>query len=195
MCRTWDYEFRRHFKFLDEATIQTEKCLPEALRILDVLSSEQEGGQLRRVARSLFHEADRKKDESLTQHVARRQRQYAVAEAMDIKLQPKLQGYLLEEGSGLPIAGIQTLRALTGGDIEIEAVARGLRSMDTTTSEKVLHRGAGNHWTETPDSDARTTQWGPDGTFLDDSGDSEDDGDEDEAAVLDEVQDLCLFRG
>eukprot|EP00969_Alexandrium_andersonii_P371737 15480176-Alexandrium_andersonii.AAC.1 len=64
-------------------------------------------------------ELSRRKDESLTQFVTRRERQMVELAGHGVVIPQELQAILLEEGAELSLQGQQNLRALTAGQITL----------------------------------------------------------------------------
>ena len=107
--------------------------------MLDSLSGQREGDDLRRAVREAFFEHMRRKDETLTQFVARREQQYLTLEDHRMQLPSEVKGILLEEGASLTAQCEQNLRSLSGGKVTLEEVAQALRNMDTQRNERVTN--------------------------------------------------------
>ena len=133
----WDVN--KKFEHIPDHVLQSDKGVERVFNVLDSLSGQREGDDLRRAVREAFFEHMRRKDETLTQFVARREQQYLTLEDHRMQLPPEVKGILLEEGASLTVQGEQNLRSLSGGKVTLQEVAQALRNMDTQRNERVTN--------------------------------------------------------
>ena len=104
---------------------------------------------MRRAVRAALYEGGRKGDESLSQYCLRRENQFAQGSKY-LGLPDNLKGFMLEEQSGLSRQGIQSLRVLTGGSSEYEAVRKALKVMDVEEEQMCKGKPSSSYFLEDP---------------------------------------------
>eukprot|EP00435_Cladocopium_sp_Y103_P033995 s1227_g8.t1 len=138
LLRTLDWDMQSKFEHFEEAELQGPQYLDVFFGVLDVLAGEKETTEMRRAIRAALYEGNRKSDESLSQYSLRRESQFSQA-ARYLNIPDNLKGFMLEEPSGLSKQGLQSLRVLTGGASDYDAVRKALKVMDV--EEETICKG------------------------------------------------------
>ena len=131
VMKLFDWELQSKFEHLTDAVLQSPEGVSRIFEVMDRLSGVREGDDMRRVTRAALFEYSRRRDETLSMFVGRREQQYAQAEDFRVVLPSQVKALLLEEGAGLSAQGEQNLRTLTSARLDFEIVAKALRDLDT----------------------------------------------------------------
>jgi len=132
---------QQKFDHLGDDTLQSPLGIGQILQVLDSLSGEREGDEVRRHAREAIFENAKRSEESLSAYVQRRELQFTKAEGLGLRLPSQIRGVMLEEGAGFNAQGEQNLKVLAAGSLEAEQVAQALRYMDTTRERVTAAQG------------------------------------------------------
>ena len=149
LLRTLDWELQSKFEHISDEEMQSPGYLDVFFNILDTIAGEKEYTDMRRAVRAALYEGCRKGDESLSQYSLRRESQFAQASKY-LSLPENLKGFMLEEQSGLTKQGLQSLRVLTGGSGEYDAVRKALKVMDVEEEQMCKGKVSSSYFLEDP---------------------------------------------
>ena len=173
-----------NFEHLTEEQLASDKYLDYILAVLELKAGVREDDDKRAAFKGVMQDGVRKRDETLTQYVTRRMRDFTKAASYRITLPDEFKATMLREGAGLSDQGLQNLTALLQGqDHNVDRVAMTIARMDVRTDRVIgFAAGTDESYFDLPDPD-------------DDSEDEEDIGDApedvlDDEAVLAELSDL-----
>ena len=142
--KTMDWELQARFEHLSDQILAGGTYLDEILNILDTLAGEKRATEMRRTVRKALFEGARKSDESIAQFALRREQEFSMAEQY-LPIPAELKGMMLEEQAGLGKQGALSLRTLTGGQTDFQAVAQALKVLDLE-EESLTHKGKTSHF-------------------------------------------------
>ena len=131
LLRTLGWELQVEFEHLSETTLAGAGYLDAILGVMEMRAAVREDEEKREAFRGVMQECNRKRNESLAQFAARRQRDYSRAASFGIVLPPEFRAQLMREGAGLTEQGQQNLTALLQGkDTDVDFLAATLARMD-----------------------------------------------------------------
>ena len=142
--KTMDWDLQARFEHLSDQTLAGATYLDEILNILDTLAGEKRATEMRRTVRKALFEGARKSDESIAQFALRREQEFSMAEQY-LPIPAELKGMMLEEQAGLGKQGALSLRTLTQGQTDFQAVAQALKVLDLE-EESLTHKGKTSHF-------------------------------------------------
>ena len=153
----WDVQLL--MEHITESELAGEHYLDKIVAVLDVMAGEREDTEARRSLREAFYEGEKRKDESLTQYVARREQQFRKVALAGIDIPPPMQGMLLSDGAALNHQAAQNLRTLTGGSMQMDRIAKALREMEVP-DDRIMARG-GRVLLSLPEDETTATEEAP----------------------------------
>ena len=172
VLRALGWELYADFEHLDESVLATSGYLDAIVGVLNAKAGVREDDEKRRAFRLAITDHGRHRDESLSQFVIRRQRDFRLAASHGLEIPNYFKATLLREGAGLSEQSLQNLVALLRGrDDDPDAVCQALAKLDVRTDRLSAFAGSGD-----------------DETFA--SLDSAVDGDVEEASEEDILQEL-----
>ena len=195
VMKLFDWELQSKFEHLSDVVLQSPEGVPRIFEVMDRLSGVREGDDMRRVTRAALFEYSRRRDETLSMFVGRREQQYTQAEDFRVVLPSQVKALLLEEGAGLSAQGEQNLRTLTSARLDFEIVSKALRDLDTHRERLIAPPGKASSSFPELGTDATSS---PTLAVLDGAKDDDDDDDDDEVSssfendVLKEVDAMAL---
>ena len=90
--KLFDWDLRAKFDHLDPEELRGEKYLDKILHLMGTMVGEKEGDEQRRAVRNAVYDFQRRREETLTQFVARREQQLVEAARYEIKLPENVKG-------------------------------------------------------------------------------------------------------
>lgn len=115
---------------MSDEVLRDDDGMESLIRVLDSLSGEHGKDDIRCVVRALVFGFSRQSTETLVQFVLRRENERSAAEALGIRLPCIVVGIMMEEGANLNHHSEVGLRTLTAGALDVDSVAKALRSLD-----------------------------------------------------------------
>ena len=131
VMKLFDWELQSKFEHLSDDVLQSTDGVIRIFEVMDRLSGEREGDDMRRATRAALFEYSRRRDETLSMFVGRRKQQCAQAEDFRVMLPSPVKALLLEEGAGLSAQGEHNFRTLTSARLDFDVVSKALRDLDT----------------------------------------------------------------
>ena len=191
VLRTLGWEMQVEFEHLSEAQLASPQYLDHILQIIEMKAGVREDDDKRAAFKSVLHENGRRKDESLSQYVSRRIRDFTKAATYGVQLPEEFRAALLREGAGLNDQGLQNLTALLqGDDHRVDRVAQVLARIDTRQDRITgFVYSSEEHQQPEPTSWLAADAGGPEDFQEEPSGDEDDETDEDHR-VLAELTEL-----
>ncbi|CAE7403523.1 unnamed protein product, partial [Symbiodinium necroappetens] len=193
VLRTLGWEMQVEFEHLSEAQLASPQYLDHILQIIEMKAGVREDDDKRAAFKSVLHDNGRRKDESLSQYVSRRVRDFTKAATYGVQLPEEFRAALLREGAGLNDQGLQNLTALLqGDDNRVDRVAQVLARMDTRQDRITgFVHSPEEHRTSDQASWMAMDTGNPEDLIDEPSGDDGDETDED-CRVLAELTDLSF---
>ena len=108
LLKKLDWKLQSKLEHLTDAALQSSDGVQSIVRVLDQLSGEREGDDVRRAVRAAIFDYQRKSDESLLGFVLRRETQFDQAATHGLDVPSAIRGVLLEEGANLSAQGSRT---------------------------------------------------------------------------------------
>ena len=122
------------FDHIPDAILASPQYLDEIISVLSVKAGVREGDERRQTFRSAMYEGNKKREETLSQYVSRRQRDCAKLAALGVDIPNTFKAALLREGALLTDQSQQNLTALLQGrDDEPDQVAKMLLCLEVRT--------------------------------------------------------------
>ena len=150
ILRSLGWEMAADFEHLLESELVAADYLDKILKIIEAKAGVREDDDRRRAYRAIFVDSHRKKDETLSQYVLRRQRDFHNGQAYGLVFPDNLKATLLKEGAGLSEQNLQNLAALLGGeDGDPDRVGRALAKLDVRSDRLTAYEVAGENSGET----------------------------------------------
>lgn len=169
VLRTFGWEMQIDFEHLSEATLTSSDYLEAILQVIDNKAGVRED-------EAVMSENNKKKDETLAQYAVRRQREFNRAADFGVSIPAELRASMLREGALLTEQNMQNFATLVGGnEHDPEAICRALGRMDVRSDRLVGYVTEENE------------------TFLE-LGEPSESEDEDEEALLAELDNMSLFE-
>ena len=131
VMKLFDWELQSKPEHLSDDVLQSTDGVIRIFEVMDRFSGERESDDMRRATRVALFEYSRRRDETLSMFVGRREQQYAQAEDFRVVLLSPVKALLLKEGAGLCAQGEQNLRTLKSARLHFDVVSKALRDLDT----------------------------------------------------------------
>ncbi|CAE7309094.1 unnamed protein product, partial [Symbiodinium necroappetens] len=134
VLRTLGWELQVDFEHLPEELLASERYLEAIISVIELKAGVRAEDEERSAFRGIMMENSRRRDESLSQYVNRRTRDFTKAALYGIVIPEPFKASMLKEGAGLTEQGLQNLTALLQGrDGSADHVAAMLARMDVRT--------------------------------------------------------------
>ncbi|OLP76476.1 hypothetical protein AK812_SmicGene43580 [Symbiodinium microadriaticum] len=134
VLRTLGWELQVDFEHLPEELLASERYLEAIISVIELKAGVRAEDEERSAFRGIMMENSRRRDESLSQYVSRRTRDFTKAALYGIVTPEPFKASMLKEGAGLTEQGLQNLTALLQGrDNSADHVAAMLTRMDVRT--------------------------------------------------------------
>ena len=134
VLRTLGWELQVEFEHLQEDVLISDRYLEAIISVIELKAGVREDDEKRAAFKRIMVDNVRKREESLSQYVTRRMRDFTKAMMFGISIPEEFRATMLKEGAGLNDQGLQNLTALLQGqDHSVDRVAAVLARMDART--------------------------------------------------------------
>ena len=131
VLRTLGWELQVEFEHLREDVLISERYLEAIIEVIELKAGVREDDEKRAAFKGIMVDNVRRREESLSQYVTRRMRDFTKAMMFGISIPEEFRATMLKEGAGLNDQGMQNLTALLQGqDHSVDRVAATLARMD-----------------------------------------------------------------